>query len=193
MIMAKQREIKSKRDKWKKKSFYSIVSPKIFGGRVIGETPALKKENLMGRTLYASLSDLIGDIKHFQTKVKLRIKEVDGQNAKTEYIGQEVLIDKITRIVRKWSSKIESVDDVSVKNRKFRIKTLIITKRRVNTSLKNTIRHDASAIIGDYFKDKSSDQIITDINTEKIQRIIKNKINKLYPLRAVEIRKTEFI
>lgn len=191
--MIKKREIKTKRDKWKKKSFYSILSPKIFGEKVVGETPALKKENLIGRTIYVSLNDLTGDVKHFQTKIKLRIKEVDGQNARTEYIGQEILMDKILRIVRKWSSKIEFINDIPLKNKKFRIKTLIVTRRRVNTTLKNTIRRESSSIIKDYFKDKPKDQIITDINNGNIQRIVINKINKIYPLKEVEIRKTEVL
>ncbi len=57
--------------------------------------------------------------------------------------------------------------------------------------MQKKIREDTSAIIKGYMKDKSLDQIIEDINLNKLQRAVFHKVQKLYPIRAVEIRKIE--
>ena len=48
-------------DLWKGKKWYTISTPKLFGGKVIAEIPAGDPKTIVGRTLTAFLSDLTGD------------------------------------------------------------------------------------------------------------------------------------
>ncbi len=193
--MAKStRDKGAKKDTWAKKKWMVVKAPVIFGDRVIAETPIIKDAHAEGRILEIPMSEVTGNFKHFRSKIKLRVTGVSENGANTEYVGHEVVRDQILRSVRRWSSRIDSIDDAKTKdNKKLRIKTLILTRRRVNTSVKDEIRKLASSMVHDIAKDTTKDQIIFDINENKIQRQISIAASKIYPIKFVEIRKTELL
>ena len=66
---------KTKRDPWKSKVWYSILTPEIFGSKVIGETPADDANNLYGRIIEASLKDITGNFRKYYVKLFFKINE----------------------------------------------------------------------------------------------------------------------
>ncbi|MCK4550347.1 MAG: 30S ribosomal protein S3ae [Candidatus Aenigmarchaeota archaeon] len=193
--MAKStRDKGAKKDTWAKKKWMAVKAPAIFGDRVIAETPIIKDAHAEGRVLEIPMSEITGNFKHFRSKIKVRITGVSENGANTEYVGHEVVRDQILRSVRRWSSRIDSIDDAKTKdNKKLRIKTLVLTRRRVNTSVKDEIRKLTSSIVHDIAKATTKDQIIFDINENKIQKQISIAASKIYPIKFVEIRKTELL
>ncbi len=176
----------------KKKVWYSLVSPKMFGEKVIFEVAANDKSRLNNRIVEVSLSELTGNFKHYHTNVKLRITGFDENKAKTEYIGQRLLDDKIARFINRWRSRIDSLDVIETTDgKKIRIKSIMVTGRRVKTTVKDMIRMSASEKIKKYFEGKTLEQIVNDIISGKVQRVISGECGKIYPLRFAEVRKTE--
>ncbi len=180
---------KIKRDSWSKKKWYAIMAPEFLGSKQIADTLALKDNNLIGRVIVLPLSEFTGNFRDFKVKVKLKIKDVKGTEAHTEYVGQEMLRDQILRTIRRWSSRVDSIDDIKLKDdSRFRIKSLTVTRRRVNTSVKGDIRHAVSSGIKDYVAARATEQMVEDINSSKMQKIISSNVKKIYPVRTVEVR-----
>lgn len=180
---------KTKKDTWSKKKLYSIIAPEFLGGKPVAETFALKDNNAIGRVVVLPLSEFTGNFKDFKVKIKLRITEIKGADAHTEYAGQELLRDQILRTIRRWSSRIDSVDDVKLSDSSnFRIKSLTVSARRVNTAIKGEIRHSVSSFIKEYLATKTTDQMVEDVNSSKLQNTVEGKARKVYPVRNVEIR-----
>lgn len=186
MQMARKTIIKKKAEK----VWYDIIAPGMFGDKNIGTTTASNKDHLEKRILRIPLNELTGNFRQFYINIALRIRSVKDNKAITEYDGQDIREDKILRLVNRWSSRIDSIDDIDTKdNIKIRIKSLTVTRRKVNTTVKGKIRALLSAKIIEFCKDRKLDQIINSINNEELQRSISKEAKKIYPLKAVEIRK----
>lgn len=180
---------KTKKDMWSKKKLYSIVAPEFLGGKPVAETFSLKDKDVIGRVVVLPLSEFTGNYKDFKVKIKLRVTEIKGADAHTEYAGQELLRDQILRTIRRWSSRIDSVDDVKLSDSSnFRVKSLTVSARRVNTAIKGEIRHSVSSFIKEYLATKTTDQMVEDVNSSKLQKTVEGKARKIYPVRNVEIR-----
>lgn len=180
---------KARKDTWSKKKWYPIMSPEFLGGKEIAETLALKEKDVIGRSIVLPLSELSGNFRDFKVKVSLRVNNVKGNEAHTEYMGQELLRDQILRVIRRWSSRVDSIDDVVLKDSaKFRVKTLTVTTRRINTSVKDEIRRTVSKGIKEYAGARTTEQVVNDVNSSKLQKTILNSVKKIYPIRTVEVR-----
>lgn len=184
----------TKKEAWAKKGWYSVVSPEFLGKKVVAETPSSKESDLIGRTVTVPLNEITGNMHHYQTEIRLKISKISGQDALTEYYGQELGRDVLSRIIRKWSSRIDAVQAIETKDgRKLRIKALIISARRVKTSIQSSVRTTVFKIIKNYAKDKSMEEIVLDVNNGKLQKLISDNIKSIYPTRAVEIRRIEVL
>jgi len=191
--MAEKAEVQSRKSV-KKKVWYPLLSPISFGSREIAQSVASKPEELEGRVLEMPLSELTGNMKHFSTKVYLKVagKSTEKSGLATRYVGQEMMRDQVERSVRRWSSRIDAVQDITLKDgTKMRVKSLIITGRRSDTSVKAQIRAIVFKQIEDAFKSRTLDEIVKDINDGKIQKSIESQSKKVFPIRSVNIRKTE--
>jgi small subunit ribosomal protein S3Ae len=168
------------------------MAPRVFGGKQVGQAVASKITELEGRTLEVPLSDLTGNFKHFATKVNLKVAgKVEG-GLSTEYIGQELMRDQVSRNVRRWSSRIDGIQDITLKDGKgLRVKSLIITARRVNTAIKRELRAETFKGLQEHLSTMTLDEVVEDINSNKIQGILEGKLKKIYPVKSVNIRKTE--
>ncbi len=182
---------KAGKDTWSKKSWYAVSMPDVFGSDVVAEVPSLKESALVGRIINISLSELTKNYKHMHTTVKLKITGIDGKKAKTEYAGQELLKDALARLIRRWSSRVDSIQDIQLKDKKMRLKMVIITAKKANTSIRETLRALAIKTAGEMLGGKTRDEAVMDLNTEKIQRAIHESASKIFPIRSVEIRKVE--
>ncbi|MBW6461736.1 MAG: hypothetical protein K0B07_01700 [DPANN group archaeon] len=180
--------------KKKQKTWYSIVSPKQFGEKEVATTLAIDSKNIIGRKVNLPLSDITGDFKHFHTTVTLKINDVKDLKAHTEYNGQSLISDKIARMVNRWKSRIDAVSDIDTKDEhKLRIKTIIITRKRVNTSIKSEIRKAVLIETGKYCEGHDMETIVSDIFANKLQKALFHATKNIYPLQSIEIRKTEVL
>ncbi len=182
---------KTSRDTWSKKSWYNVSVPGVFGDDVIAEIPSLKDSALIGRTIKVSLSDLTKNFKHMHTTVKLKIVGMDGKKAKTEYAGQEILKDALARLIRRWSSRVDSNQNIQLKDKKIRLKLTIITAKKANTTVRENLRALAIKTSSDMLSGRTIDEAVMDMNTEKLQKALHDSASKVFPVRSVEIRKVE--
>ena len=195
MVKAKARAAAKKlKDKWKAKVWYRVLAPSLFNNVAIAETPAADKELLINRVAEVSLQDLTGDFRKSHVKLYFKIDRVEGTDAYTYFVGHTLTNDYIRRLIRRRRSRIDGVFDVTTKDGALiRIKPLATTERRVQTSQKHKIREIMKEVVFSYAKERTLDELIKGIMEDELSNEIARRCKKFYPLRKVEIYKTELM
>ncbi len=193
--MAKRKSRRAARrvkDKWKSKSWYRIVAPDMFEGALVGETPSTEPEDLLGRITEVSLQDLVGDFSKVHIKVQLKINGVRGGECVTRFIGHDMTTDYVRRLTRRRRSKVDSAYDVRTKEGyDVRLKVLSVTDKRINSSIKSSIRKTQDEIVNDVAIKSTLPQLAQKILFGGLATKLKRDCKQVYPLKRVEIRKSE--
>jgi len=178
--------------KIKGKDWYTIIAPKIFQEKVLGETPGDDVKKVINRSVEVPLVLLTNDMSKYYLKVKVKITKVDGLKAYTELAGLECLRDYVARMIRHRVSRIDVVQRLKTKDeKKVSVKSIIVTNRRVTRGLEKDIKKFVEDIIASNVKESSLDEFVTKVLKDSIkQRVLKDG-SKIYPLRFFEIRKLE--
>lgn len=177
-----------------RKQWYEIVTPKMFGEKVIGETPAADPRQLVGRTIEASLMEISKDFQRFYVKLVLQITDVSGQRAHTKFLGHDTMYERIYRMVQRHTRRVDVIQVVTTKDGvKIKVKSIFILARRVNTSIKKDARALAREIIDAAAKESTMEDFIGMVIKGDLQQKIREDCSKIYPVGNVEVRKTEIL
>jgi len=179
--------------KIKGKEWYEITAPNFFGDFVIGETVALDPNQLKGRVIETSLTDITGDPNKYYLKFYFKVEEIKGKKAITKFIGHSCTRDFLARIVRKRTTRIDTNDVIKLKDNTFRVKTIAISNRKVSNTVGVKIRKTIRDFIKEELSKMKTDEFVRDMIDGKIQSKLRKTMSKVYPLRYFEFRKTELI
>ena len=182
------------KDKWKAKEWYQVHDPRMFNETVIGETPSADPDYLIGRQAEVTVQDLTGDFSKMHIKLKFKIVETDGHEAKTEFIGHDLTSDYVRRLTRRKKTKTDHVVDVVTADRfVLRIKTMSIADRRIQASQEDAMR----GVIKDFLMQYAAQNKLADV----VKAIISGDLAKdtakachiIIPIKRIEIRKSEVL
>jgi len=186
------RKVQKKLDKWKSKSWYNIETPEFIGRNNIGTTLAEEPAQLIGRIVEATVGDLTNDFSKHNTKLKFRINDVNGDVAQTRFIGHEITTDYLRSIVKRQTSRIDTNLKVTTKDGyTVRVKPICFTVKRARTSQIEGIREVMDSTVKERAKDLNFEQFVEEAIMGKLSASIYRNAKNIYPLRRVEIRKTE--
>jgi len=189
-LMAKPKTILKK----KKKEWYEIVSPKEFGSRVIGETPADDASKLIGRTLTINLSRVIGDMKKQNINIDFIITDTKEGKCSTSVKKFWMQPYSIKRMVRVGVDRIdESVIYRTKDGINVRIRPLLVTRLKVKSSIRKALRKVMLHEIKKIVERSNYNQLIQALVTFNLQKDLKAKLNKIYPLKSSQIRSMEIV
>lgn len=175
--------------KKKIKKWYEILSSNNFNNVVIGESFAYEDKNVIGRFVNVNLGNLIRDPKLQNVRVKFRVNQVKDDKAYTEIKGYELASSYIKRIVRVGRSRIDDSFLVNTKDDvKIRLKPLVLTRYKAQRKVLRDIRKLVNKSFVEYIQKESYDKLVTDLISKKLQRDLKHKLNKIYPVSLVEVR-----
>lgn len=182
------------KDKWKMKSWYEIIAPPVFGGISLGATPADDPDKLIGRVVETTLYDITGDILQVHIKLYFQVIEVKGNKAYTRFKGHELARDYIKSLIRRKSSKIQAIFDVTTKDGYVvRVEAFTLTSYRCKTSQEKTIRKIMIEHISQRAAELTLDEFINEILRGEISNAIAEKARKIHPVRRVEVFKTKLL
>ncbi len=180
--------------KWALKKWYIVHAPPIFKCVEIGEVPADSPEKLLNRTIEVSLFELTRDLSHIPIKLKFQIYRVEGDHAYTRFKQQELTRDYVRSLVRRGSSKIVTIHDVTTPDgAKMRIQVLAVTAYRCNTSHKRAIRAITRSRLDEFAKYLKFDDYILALVFGAVAQDVLLHAKKIYPLRKVEILKVKVL
>ncbi len=186
--------VKKVKDKWKAKVWYTVRAPPMYNAAVIAETLADEPIKLMGRVADATLQDLTGDFSKMHVKMRFKVAAVRGNECGTKFKGHELTSDYIRRLTRRKHSKIDGVFDVVTSDAfKVRVKPMAITERRAKSSQEMEIRRLMSTIIAKSAAEKDHAAFIKEVVNGDLAQSIYVEARKVYPLKRVEIRKSEVL
>jgi small subunit ribosomal protein S3Ae len=188
------RKATKKVDAFRAKNWYQILAPAEFNRANIGETLADDPAKLMGRIIEATLGDITGDWTKQNTKMIFRIDEIGGNNAYTSFMGHELTKDYMRSLVKRRTSKIDANLVVTTKDGfKVRVKPVVLTVKRARTSQIESIRKIMIDVVNGRGKEMGCNEFINDIVTGKVASEIYKATKNIYPLRRVEVGKSELV
>ena len=195
--MAKARSRTSARkikDKWKAKTWYNILAPSSFDNITIADTLSDNPNKLINRVTEVSLQDLTNDFRKSHIKLYFKINKIEDNNAITQFIGHELTSDYLRRMIRRKKSKIDGVYDVNTRDgASIRVKPFATTDKRIQNSQKKIVRDTMKQTIYDQAKISTLSEFIQFIIDGKLGSEVYKKCKKLYPVKRVEVNKTEVL
>lgn len=180
------------KDKWRSKEWYTIRAPRMFNEIEIGETPSANPANLIGRAAEVTVQDLTGDFSKMHIKLKFKINEVDGHDAKTVFTGHDLTVDYVRRLTRRKKTKTDHVIDVKTKDGfDIRLKTMSIADKRIQGSQEEAMRRVIGETIVHMGNEMTLADIVKAIISGDMARNVAKECRVIIPVKRIEIRKSE--
>ncbi len=182
------------KDKWKAKTWYNILAPPFFDNITIADTLSDNPDKLINRVTGVSLQDLTNDFRKSHIKLFFKINKIEDTNALTQFIGHELTSDYLRRMIRRKRSKIDGVYDVNTRDGAvIRVKPFATTDKRIQNSQKKVVRDTMKQTIYDQAKTSTISEFVQSIIDGKIGSEVYKKCKKLYPVKRVEVNKTQVL
>jgi len=195
-VSAKARAAARKqRDKWKMKRWYTIRAPRHpWDFKNIGETIGESDEHIIGRVYEMTLQEFNGDFTKMHVILRFRVHECVGQDALTTFIGHHHQTDHTRRQIRRYRGKIDDVVDVvTTDGYLVRLKPLIITQKRVQTSVKQVMRSKTKDMLLGFAAKNTFSKLQEAILGGQLEEDIRKAVKPVYPIKSVSIRKSQLL
>ena len=186
---------RKQRDKWKNKRWFTIRAPRHpWNFKRIGETIGETEEHIMGRVYEMTQQEFNGDFTKMHVLLRFRVTEVVGQDALTTFVGHAHQSDHTRRQIRRYRGKIDDVVDVvTTDGFLVRMKPLMITERRCQTSVKQAMRSKSAEIIRSFAAKSNYSKLQEAMLGGDLETEIRNAVKTIYPCRNVVIRKSQLL
>jgi len=181
-------------DKWKMKSWYSIIAPETFESREIGQLVSSDEANLVNRKVKIGLGDMTGSFSQSTayTSLYFRVSEVKGKSAHTKFIGHELVPGYVRTLVRRRRSVMNQVDDVVTKDGvPVRIKSICISGLKVSEAVRSDVRRAISESVRSLAKGMYFAVLVQEMVFGKFAAKVYAGVKRIGPIKRVEIRKSQ--
>ncbi|MEW6042863.1 MAG: 30S ribosomal protein S3ae [Thermoproteota archaeon] len=192
--MAKRKGSRVK-DKWREKKWVTVIAPESFNNAPIAYIPITDEKKAIGRVVEVTLFDILkGDPSQYQYKIYFQISRIDGDKAYSIFKRYEYAKEFLRSLIRRGSSKVNFVMDVSTKdNYLFRLKVIALTHKKLNTSRKHALRLIAKEVMGKTIPEMTIDQFVQATCYGKINSDIMAAAKKVIRMRHVGLEKVKLI
>ena len=164
----------------------------MFGQMFLYETPATDATQLVGRTVEATVSQLINDKTKGHVKLLFKIDDVKEKSANTFFHGLVCNQEYIYRNIRSGLQKMEAIDTFDTKDGwKLQITTSMILNKNTETTIQKKARKFAIGFLRESAAGSNMDEFIKNIVTGVYQKKMKKDGSHVYPVRFLEIGKIE--
>ena len=182
------------RDKWRGKSWYTVISPPYFGGVELGSLPADEPSKIVGRVIDSTLYDVTDDFAHQYLKMFFQVDSVEGKTARTVFKGHEYSRDYLRSLVRRRTTRVDGLFNVvTMDGYKLRLAVSVFTLSRIKTSQEQTIRAIMQEVVEKKASELDFNSFVQEVVLGKIASDIYNEAKKVAPLRHVGIRKSKLV
>ncbi|MEM3064183.1 MAG: 30S ribosomal protein S3ae [Candidatus Nitrosotenuis sp.] len=192
--MAKRKGLRVK-DKWREKKWVTVIAPESFNNAPIAYIPITDEKKAIGRVVEVTLFDILkGDPSQYQYKIYFQINKIEGDKAYSIFKRYEYAKEFLRSLIRRGSSKVNFVMDVSTKdNYLFRLKVIALTHKKLNTSRKHALRLIAKDVMGKTIPEMTIDQFVQATCYGKINSDIMAAAKKVIRMRHVGLEKVKLI
>ncbi|MDA4127997.1 MAG: 30S ribosomal protein S3ae [Thaumarchaeota archaeon] len=183
------------RDKWKLKSWVTVLASPSFGNAPVAKIPLTDLEKPGGRVVETTLYDILKqDPQHYSFKLYFQVDKVDGDTAHTVLKGHEYSREYLRSLVRRGSSMADFIHVYKTKDGYMvRVYTIAFSQGRMNTSKKHDLRVVMDRVIAERAASLTYDQFAQEMVLQKVASDVYNEAKKVTHLRHVGIRKSKLI
>lgn len=175
--------------KWKKKKWFSLLAPDIFGNTNIGELIEDEPSNAIGKQVVINYQIVSGNPRKQKINLILKVVGTEGSNLKTDLMGWELLPSMLKRIVRKKKERVDDSFVVKTNDDLYvRLKPIVITAVRASRSVTAVIRNYTKKYFVDKVSNSTFKELTSEIINESLQRDLKSKLMKILPVQYVDLR-----
>lgn len=179
-------------DTWKTKRWYTVMAPKIFNEVEVSQVPAQDDPHLLNRVMEIPLKDITKDLAHLYTAVRLRVSEVKGNAAHTKFIGHSLSREYLNTLARRHREKLDVVFHLKSKDGvDFTLKLVVVTAEKCSQVQRRALHHQLVELVKGKAKDTDFAPFMLDILYGKMGNELHGHLNKIAPIRKVEVRKSE--
>jgi len=180
---------KSTKIKVKRKTWFKLFAPTIFGKKEIGETYLTSADKAIGRIMGVNLRNLTGSIRDQNVYITLKIDNLKAQQLHTTLAGYELVPFYIKRLIRKRYSRIDNVYKLTTKDgQEVVVKTLIIALYRNKRSTGAALQVQSKELFTEVVSAFTFSDLVSRLAAHKIQGDIKKKLNSTYPVKDFTVR-----
>ena len=191
---AKHAGPKKQVDSWKQKEWYDVYAPKMFEESFIGSVPSASPESLKNRVIETILYYLTDNMADISTKLKFKITNVNQNKCSSQFYGHDTTRDYIRSMVRRGSTRIDGVFNVTTANGvKMRVSVSIFTNGRAKASQQNTIRKIMRDVLNEHAKSENFAKFVHGIVFGRIAQNIFNIAKEIYIIRECRVRKSKIL
>jgi len=185
------------KDKWRSKRWYPVRAPGLFQHVELGETVASEPEQVIGRTLEATLPELSGsgDAGKAHVKLRFRVERISGDGiAEARFVGHDLTSDYVRRLARRKRSKIDLSLTVTTKDGvQVVLKPVAVGEQRLQTRLRAELRHKMVQILTEEAQLRTSPEFVREMIQGDLSKVLAHGVKTLYPLKKIEIRRSEVL
>lgn len=180
--------------KFKKKKWFEIISPEIFGKKVIGKTLSEKPANIKGRTVKITLDNLTENKRLRYQTIIFKIEKIEKEKAYTEIVGHKADTGFINRLARRKKSKVDAIIDVTFKDKKkARITLNCLCEKKEDRKKEKEIRRIMLEEIPKQTKPRYFDSYLKELLTENKIKQLEKKCSKIAKIRRIEVVKSKLL
>jgi len=195
MAVPQKQEGKEKvsRVKIKKKLWFKIIGPKMFGNKELGETYLPEPSVAIGRTLRVNLKDLTGNVRDQNGYVVFKITSVAGVTLQAVVLGYELTPAYVKRMVRKNTNRLDDFVLLHSKEGKdVIVKATMVTLHKVQRSVQSALREQFHAMLQEDL-DKGLDVLLEGVLSGRMQATARKRLAKVYPLKELALKSLKLV
>ncbi len=184
--MAKK-EKKQSRIKVKKKTWFKILGPSIFGKREVGQTYLTSAELAVGKIMKVNMKDLTGSMRDQNVHITLKIDSLKGQILQTKAVGYELVSSYVKRAVRKRYSRIDNVFRFNDKNgNEVILKSMVVALNRNKRSTGVALQNKLKELLQEEISKFSFEDSVSKLATKRIQYVKNVYMNKTQRVKSAK-------
>lgn len=176
-----------KKDRWKSKKKYKIITPENFGSTEMGLIVSSNPENLIDRRITYSIRDITQEKQKQHINVTFRIKAVDGDKALTRFDALNVDRKYLMSRIVPGHTVIDLPYIVKLKDAEMKLAMNILTAYKIHTAQKRDMIKIIPVVLNSYKKEGINSFLDLVISGRTNVEIFKN-LKKIAPIKRVEIR-----
>ena len=179
----KQTKIEKEKRKW-----FQIIGPKIFGGRLLGETTGESIDKINGRKLGLSAGMIAGDIKKQYVTLIFNLSGGDNNSVNASIIGLKMSSSYLKRGMKRFKSKLEDSFIVKCVDCNIRMKVLLLLRKKIHKAVSSNLLKSCKEASNKLVEGKKLEELVIAILNDVLSKQIKDNLKKVYPVAGVEIR-----
>ncbi len=184
-----QKTSKQQKVNQKKKNWYKIISPKVFGNKEVGESYLVSAESAIGRKVKINLKDITGNMKDQNNYVILQVNKTTSNQLSTVLVGYELSVSGVKRAIRPGTCRLDDSFTVKTKSgRSVQVKVLYITLNKTQRSKCTRVKNMLRQLVGEEIAKSGFDTFVVNVASQRIQYAARKMLGKIYPLRELAFR-----